>query len=119
MKLQHIKIFFIWLVLVNLPPLLCSTGSDFLHLVFFLPYLFWINIPGLWLGLAIVVGQPHYDIQEFGALPQTPLAWILIALFWILIAIALTALTARVLKLVCYKRKKKHSTNSAQTQNKA
>lgn len=46
------------------------------------------------LGLAKVIGKPHYDIQEFGVMPLTPLSWILIVSFWILMAVVLTLVTA-------------------------
>jgi hypothetical protein len=110
MKAKHIRIFLIWLIVLNMPALFVSTGIGFFRLLFFLPYLFWINIPGLWLGLAKAIGQPHYDIEAFGALPQTPLAWGLILIFWIVVAVAITALTIRFPKLIYYKRKDGHPT---------
>ena len=94
MKRKHIKTFAIWIVLLNWPPILFWIPADLLRLLCFLPYLFWINIPALWLGLAKLIGKPHYDIQEFGAMPLTVFSWILIVLFWVLVAVGLTALTA-------------------------
>ena len=88
MKSTHIKIFLFWLVVLNWPPVLI--GIPFLCLLCFLPFLFWINIPALWLGLGRCIGPPHYEIGAFGALPQTPLAWIGVAAFWTLLAVVLT-----------------------------
>lgn len=92
LKKKHVKTFLIWLALLNWPPILILVPP--LRGLCFLPYIFWINIPALWLGLAKLIGKPHYDIQEFGAMPQTPLAWALIASFWILLAAGLTLATA-------------------------
>ena len=77
--------------MLNWPPILVRV--PLLGPLCFVAALFWINIPALWLGLAGAVGQPHYDIQEFGALPQTPLAWSLIVAFWLLIGMGLTFAT--------------------------
>lgn len=110
MKRKHVKTFLILMTVFNWPPILI--WIPFLRLPCFLPYLFWINIPALWLGLARLIGQPHYDIQEFGALPQTPLAWILIVTFWILLAAGLTALTAKFPGLLPGKRKRKTETSN-------
>lgn len=118
MNRKDIKTFLIWLAILNWPPVLIhisewfsrlphySMPVSFLKLLSGLPYLLWINIPALWLGLARGIGKPHYDIQEFGALPQTVLAWGLIAAFWILVAIGLTFLTAVYPGLLYRKRKK-------------
>jgi hypothetical protein len=94
MKRKHIIAFVIWMGLLNWPAVLIWIPG--LSMLCFLPYLFWINIPALWLGLAKVIGKPHYDIQEFGAMPLTPLSWILIVSFWILMAVVLALLTALV-----------------------
>jgi len=92
MKRIHIITFIAWMSLLNWPAILFHIPP--LRPVCFLPFLYWINIPSLWLGLAKTIGQPHYDIQEFGALPQTPLAWSLIVAFWLLIAAGLSLATA-------------------------
>jgi len=42
--------------------------------------LFWINIPAQWCGLGDLMGERHYVFEEFGALPQTPLSWVLIGM---------------------------------------
>lgn len=105
MKRKHIKTFLIWMAMLNWPIVLCWVPISAVKLLCFLPALFWINIPALWLGLAQWIGKPHYDIQEFGAMPLTPLAWILIATFWILVAVGLTILTAFIPGLVYRKRK--------------
>ena len=102
MRRKHVKIFLVWLVSLNWPPILI--WIPFLNLVAFLPYLLWINIPALWLGLAKLMGKPYYDIQEFGAMPQTLLSWILIASFWVLVAIGLTVVTAFLTRLLYGKR---------------
>jgi hypothetical protein len=61
------------------------TGILPLKLLMFLPALLWINIPTNWLGLGLI-GEPHYKTEEFGAMPQTPLSWIMILVFWIIIS---------------------------------
>jgi len=91
LKKKHVTTFLIWLTLLNWPPILILVPP--LRGWCFLPYIFWINIPALWLGLAKLFGKAHYDIQEFGAIPHTPLAWALIASFWILLAAGLTLAT--------------------------
>jgi hypothetical protein len=91
-KRSHVIIFLAWAALLNWPPILFHIPA--FHLLCFLPALFWINIPALWVGLAQAIGQPHYDIQEFGALPQTPLAWLLIVAFWLLVAAGLAFASA-------------------------
>jgi hypothetical protein len=60
--------------------------------LFFLPFLIWINIPGTF--LAKVIGPPHFIIQKFGVTPQTPLAWFLTVTFWTLLAFGLTFASA-------------------------
>lgn len=81
------------MALLNWPVVLCRVPIFEVKMVCFIPALYWINIPALWLGLAKLIGQPHFDIQEFGAMPLTPLSWILIAAFWVLVAIGLTIAT--------------------------
>jgi hypothetical protein len=92
MNRRHIKSWLIWLALFNWPAVLI--WIPFFRILCFFPLLLWINIPALFLGLATVVGKPHYDIQEFGAVPKTPLAWILIVAFWSLAALGMAAATA-------------------------
>ncbi len=103
MKRKYTITFLIWWVLFNWPPILMWV--PFLKLFCFLPVLFWINIPALWFGLAKAIGQPHYDIQEFGAVPQTPLSWILIVGFWVLLSAAMTVATAYFPRLLFRNRK--------------
>ncbi len=108
MERKHIKTFVTWLAFFNWPPVLIWVPP--LRLVCFLPLLLWINVPALGLGLAKAVGQPHYDVQEFGAMPQTPLAWILIAGFWSLLSLGLTVATAHFPGLV-YRKHKEETPN--------
>src|SRR5262245_11856501 len=89
---QHVRTFLIWAAALNWPPALMLI--PFFKLLAFIPALFWINIPVLWLGLAELIGEAHYGIGRFGAMPLTPLAWILIAAFWVVAAVVLTMLTA-------------------------
>lgn len=81
MNRKHLKTFLIWMALLNWPPILNAIPFPFCRLLGFLPFLLWVNIPALWAGLAKLTGKPHFDIQEFGAMPLTPLAWLLIAAF--------------------------------------
>jgi len=92
LKPVHIKTFLIWAAILNSPPILMCIPP--LALLWFPALLFWINIPALGLGLAEVIGKPDYDIQEFGAMPKTVLAWTLIVVFWLLVAAVLTVATA-------------------------
>jgi len=99
MKRQIARTFLFWLVFFNWPPVVI--WIPFLRALAFLPYMLWINIPVLWCGLGKLLGQTHYDfigkpqhyLQEFGPIPLTPLSWILVVAFWILIAAGLTAIT--------------------------
>ena len=91
MKRKHIKTFLIWMALLNWPPVLI--WIPFCRLPFFLGFLLWINVPVQHCGLAKLMGGHLYRVQEFGAMPQTTFSWILIAVFWLLVAIGLTALT--------------------------
>jgi hypothetical protein len=91
-KKKYIKLFLLWLALFNWPMVLIWV--PFLRLPCFLPALFWINIPALWCGLAKTIGEPHFKIEEFGAMPLTPFSWILITLFWVVLAVIMTVVTA-------------------------
>jgi hypothetical protein len=61
----------------------------------FLPLLFWVNIPVLWTGIAKAMGNAHFEIKEFGALPQTVSAYAIIIIFWFLIAVLITLITSK------------------------
>ena len=90
MKLsRNLKLFFSITLLLNLSPLFIFIPINKLKLLAFIPYLFWINIPGIPLAR---LGVPFYEIHEFGAVPQNPAGWALIVIFWILIAGLLTLL---------------------------
>lgn len=103
MNRQHLKTLLTWVAILNWPPVLILVPPTIIQMVSFLPYLFWINIPGHWLGIALVIGEPHFGISAFGALPQTPLSWVLIVGFWVLVAAAATILP----ELLNIKRKNK------------
>jgi hypothetical protein len=90
MRWKHAKTLLTFGLLLNSPAILVWLPP--LKLLFFLPFLYWINLPGRYLERWI--GKPHYEIHEFGVLPQTPLAWLLIVAAWMLPALALTAATA-------------------------
>ena len=77
--------------LLNLPPILAVTKIGIL----FLPLLFWVNIPVLWTGIAKAMGDTHFVIKEFGAMPQSVLAYTIIILFWLLVAGLLTLITSK------------------------
>jgi hypothetical protein len=106
---RTVRTFLIWTALLNWPPLLIWV--PFLRLACFFPLLLWINIPALWLGLARLIGKPHYDVQEFGAMPLTPFSWILLAGFWVAVAIGLTILTASFPGLMYRNRKVEDATS--------
>jgi hypothetical protein len=83
---RFFKTLLIWLLFFNWPPLVVLVPP--LRLVAFVPLLFWINIPGLF--LATLLGPPMFKVEEFGALPSGPIAWGLLALFWVLVAVLFT-----------------------------
>ena len=90
-KAFSIKRFLIISLIFNLPPILAITKIGLL----FLPLLFWANIPVLWTGIATAMGNTHFEIKEFGALPQTALAYAIIIIFWLLIAALITLITSK------------------------
>lgn len=95
--MKHVKRFLIFAGLLNSPAIF--VWLPFIKLFFVLPFLFWIKIPTQWLALAGFMGSAHYEASEFGAWPKTPVAWLVIFLFWTLVAVALTLLTAVVPRL--------------------
>lgn len=86
-----IKRFLIISLFFNLPPILAMTKISLL----FLPLLFWANIPVLWTGIAKAMGEAHFKIEEFGALPQSVTAYVVVISFWILLAGLITMATSR------------------------
>jgi hypothetical protein len=94
---RHVKNMLVLTVVLNSPAIFI--WIPWTNLIFFMPFLFWINIPALWCGLAGWTGTRHFDVQEFGAMPLTPLAWLLIVAFWTLVAAGLTLLAAGVPRL--------------------
>lgn len=104
MKKRLVKNFLVWTAFFNWPPVLYAIPA--FGTLFLLPFLFWLNIPAQWFGLAKLVGAQHFEISEFGAMPQTPLAWILIVAFWVMVAIAFTLLSAVWSRAVDQSRKK-------------
>jgi len=86
-----LKLFIGILLLLHVPPLLMLIPV--LGALAFLPWLFWINIPGIPMA---ALGVPFFDIQEFGAVPKGGLAWLLIVLFWVAVAFCLTLVIKRV-----------------------
>ncbi|WP_448547661.1 hypothetical protein [Thalassotalea fusca] len=86
-----IKRFLVLSLIFNLPPILAVTKIGLL----FLPLLFWVNIPVLWTGVAKAMGEAHFKIEEFGALPQSVTAYVVIILFWLLLAGLITLITSK------------------------
>ena len=86
-----IRRFLLLSFIFNLPPILAITKIGLL----FLPLLFWANIPVLWTGIATAMGNTHFEIKEFGALPQTVSAYAIIIIFWLLIAALITLITSK------------------------
>lgn len=84
-----IKRFLLLSLILNLPPIFAITKIGFL----FLPLLFWINIPVLWTGIAKALGDTHFKIEEFGAMPQSILAYAIIIAFWLVIAALVTLIS--------------------------
>lgn len=95
--------FLIFLFLFNIWPLGLAIAwlgipglSTIINLLFFLPTLFWINIPGIPLAL---LGIPGFGMGEFGAMPKGFLAYALLVLCWTLLAF----LAARIITSVKHK----------------
>jgi len=86
-----IKRFLAISLIFNLPPVLAITKISFL----FLPLLFWVNIPVLWTGIAKAMGGSHFKIEEFGALPQSVTAYIVVISFWLILAGLITLVTSK------------------------
>lgn len=86
-----IKRFLVISLIFNLPPILAITKIGLL----FLPLMFWVNIPVLWTGVAKAMGVTHFKIEEFGALPQSVTAYVVVISFWLLLSGLITVLTSR------------------------
>ena len=86
-----IKRFLVISFIFNLPPILAITKIGLL----FLPLLFWVNIPVLWTGVAKAMGEAHFKIEEFGALPQSVTAYVVVISFWLLLAGLVTLVTSK------------------------
>ena len=87
-------IFHWWLLLRAIPGAIGGT----LGRVGFTQALYWINLPGL--PLARFMGSQHFKVEEFGALPQTAVAYAAIALFWIGMAAVLGLTTSALMRVV-------------------
>ncbi len=90
-KAFSIKRFLVISLIFNLPPILAITKIGLL----FLPLLFWVNIPVLWTGVAKIMGETHFKIEEFGALPQSVTAYVIVISFWLLLAGLITIVTSK------------------------
>jgi hypothetical protein len=96
---RFIKTFLIWTAVLNLPGILM--WIPLVRYLVFLAHLLWINIPAsLCLWFTTLIGKTSYGIQlfggssgEFGMGPSTPLAWILVVVFWSSMAIVFTTIT--------------------------
>ena len=86
-----IKRFVVIGLIFNLPLLLSVTKVGLL----FLPFLFWVNIPVLWTGVAKTMGESHFKIEEFGAMPQSVTAYVIVISFWLLLAALITLVTSK------------------------
>lgn len=97
---RFVQVFIVWLLII-LRPWLLLLIPPLKHLRFLMPMafiqsMFLINIPGF--PLAHAFGPPHFRIEEFGTLPQDATAYGLILLFWVLVAVGLTAITESVIR---------------------
>ncbi|WP_448564694.1 hypothetical protein [Thalassotalea ganghwensis] len=86
-----IKRFLLLSLLFNLPPILAITQVSLL----FLPMLLWVNIPVLYTGIASLMGTTHFKIAEFGAMPLTITAYIVVVAIWLVLAAIITLLIGR------------------------
>lgn len=92
-----IRILLIWLLLIHWPFVIGWLPP--LHMAAFVQAMFWINIPGL--PMAERIGLPHFKVEEFGALPQDAFAWSILFLFWLIVALCLTAGTELAIWTFC------------------
>ena len=92
LKSLRSKRFLFWFIFLNIWPLVLVLlarlqipyVSQVASILSFLAILFWINIPGLPLAMLGV-----FRAEEFGALPG-PFGYVIIVLFWTLVAYAIT-----------------------------
>ena len=85
-KAMRLRTFLVALAIVHFPFLGDLLPS--LRMAMLLPVLFWVNVPGVPLGMAL--GKPLYEFHEFGVVPRGPVAWGLIEVSWIVIAYGLS-----------------------------
>lgn len=91
-----LKRFIFIVLLLNLPMLLALADVSGAML----PALLWINIPVLWTGIAQLLGESHFIIGEFGASPQSALAYAVIITFWTAVAFLITKITVKLKPVV-------------------
>ena len=84
---KDLKILVLAILVLNSPPVLVRVPA--IGIIMFIPMLFWISIPGIPFAL---IGLPYYEIKEFGAIPHGIMGWVLIVLFWCLVAFGLTVI---------------------------
>ena len=95
MSRRRRKIFLLLLAIVWLPPAcfpICMPLSalDFLSpllTVWFFAFLYWINIFAMPLE---ALGVPGFELEEFGAADVNPAGFALVALLWLVVALALS-----------------------------
>lgn len=63
-----------------------------------IPALFWVNIPVLWTGVASAMGETHFLIEEFGAVPQSYLAYGVITSIWLVFSFITAFISVRLSK---------------------
>ena len=90
-KYYLIKRFVILAIVFHIPILLILMKIN----AAFLLALFWFNIPVLWTGIASAMGKEHFIIGAFGAAPQSFLAYLIIILFWLTLAAAISYISVR------------------------
>ena len=74
-------------ILLNLPGILFAIPFPLLQMLALIPLIFWINIPAIPLS---IMGVPYYPFKEFGALPQGTMGWLLIVIFWVIVAFVIS-----------------------------
>ncbi|MBU0729406.1 MAG: hypothetical protein KKE17_01785 [Proteobacteria bacterium] len=85
--MKNKKLFFLTVLLLNSPSLYLLIPDSMVRILLLLPYLLWVNIPGIPLAH---LKFPFYELHEFGAVPQNLIGWSLIVIFWIFVAGLLT-----------------------------
>ena len=96
---KNLRLFFLLTLLLNSPPLLIFIPDQRVKMIAFFPVLYWVNIPAIpW----VFLGIPLYECgEQGGAIPNGPLGWIFIFIFWTFVAYLLTLIVSKISRYLC------------------